>query len=108
MIVYGFGSDADFHYLIREIDQGIRIIIHPGFPVDHPGDTTLRAFCDGDHTSAPKSFLACDCDIVDETDMLIATPATKKETRGTWYTINYSRKQKKERVIVYPDGAIGE
>jgi hypothetical protein len=25
------GSDADFHHFIREIDQGIRIIIHPGF-----------------------------------------------------------------------------
>jgi hypothetical protein len=25
------GSDADFHHFIIEIDQGIRIIIHPGF-----------------------------------------------------------------------------
>jgi hypothetical protein len=58
--------------------------------------------------SEPKSFFARNRDIVDETDMLIATPATKKETGGTWYTINYSRKQKKQRVIVYPDGSIGE
>jgi hypothetical protein len=56
----------------------------------------------------PKSFFARNRDIVDETDMLIATLATKKETGGTWYTINYSRKQKKHRVIVYPDGSIGE
>jgi hypothetical protein len=89
------GSDADFHHLIREIDPAICIIIHPGFPANHPDDTTLRAFCEGDHTSAPNSFLARNRDIVDETDMLIATPATKKEMGGTWYTINYSRKQKK-------------
>jgi hypothetical protein len=101
------GSDADFHHFIREIDQGIRII-HPGFAASHPDDTTLRAFCEGDYTSEPKSFFARNRDIVDETDMLIATPATKKETGGTWYTINYSRKQKKHRLIVYPDGSIGE
>jgi hypothetical protein len=73
-----------------------------------PISYSLRAFCTGDHTSEPKSFLARNRDIVDETDMLIATPATKKETGGTWYTINYSRKQKKKRMIVYPDGSIGE
>src|SRR5205085_1503292 len=98
----------DFHYFITEIDQGIRIIIDPGFPANHPDDTTLRAFCDGDHTSEPKSFLARNRDIVDETDIWIATPATTKETGSTWYTINDSRKQKKNRVIVYPDGSIGE
>jgi hypothetical protein len=102
------GSDADFHQLIREIDQAIRIIIHPGFPASLPDDTTLRAFCEGDQTSEPKSFFARNRDIVDETDMLIATPATRKETGGTWYTINYSRKQKRHRMIVYPDGSIGE
>jgi hypothetical protein len=102
------GSDAEFHQLIRQIEPAIHIIIHPGFPANHPDDTSLRAFCDGDHTSAPKSFFARNRDIVDETDMLISTPATKEETGGTWYTINYSRKQKKHRVIVYPDGAIRE
>jgi hypothetical protein len=100
------GSDADFHHLIREIDPAIRII-HPGFPANHSDDTTLRAFCEGDHTSEAKSFFARNRDIVDETDLLIATPTTKKETGGTWYTINYSRRQKKQRVIVYPDCSIG-
>jgi hypothetical protein len=84
------GSDADFHHFIREIDQGIRIIIHLCIPANHPDDTTLRAFCKGDHTSEPKSFFARNRDIVDETDMLIATPAIKKETGETWYTINYN------------------
>jgi hypothetical protein len=102
------GSDADFHHFIREIDQAIRIITHPGFHAKYSDDTTLRAFCEGNHTSEAKSVLARNRDIVDETHMLIATPATKKETGGTWYTINYSRKQKKERMIVYPDGSIGE
>jgi len=43
------GSNADFHHFIREIDQRIRIIIHPGFLANLPDDTTLRALCDGDH-----------------------------------------------------------
>jgi hypothetical protein len=76
------GSDADFHHYIRETDPAIRIIIHPGFPANHPDDTTLRAFCEGDHTSAPKSFFARNRDIVAETDMLIATLAMMKETGG--------------------------
>jgi hypothetical protein len=84
------GSDADFHHFIREIDPAIRIIIHPGFPANHPDDTTLRAFCEGDYTSEAKSFFARNRDIVDETDMLIATPAIKKETGETWYTIHYN------------------
>jgi hypothetical protein len=71
------GSDADFHQFIREVDPAIHIIIHPGFHAKYPDDTALRAFCEGDHTSAPKSFLARNRDIVDETDIWIATPATK-------------------------------
>jgi hypothetical protein len=74
----------------------------------HPNDTTLRAFCESDPTSEAKSFLAHNREIIDETDMLIATPATQKEMGSTGYTINYSRKQKKHRGIVYPDGSIGE
>jgi len=38
----------------------------------------------------------------------VASRCNEKETGSTWYTINYSRKQKKHRVIVYPDGSIGE
>jgi hypothetical protein len=50
------GSDADFHHFIREIDPRIRIVIDPGFHARYPDDTTLRAFCDGDHTSAPPEL----------------------------------------------------
>jgi hypothetical protein len=81
------GNDADFHHFIREIIR----IIHPGFLENHPDDTTLRAFCEGDHTSEAKLFFARNRDIVVETDIWIATPATKKEMGDTWYTITESR-----------------
>jgi hypothetical protein len=93
---------------IRENEPAIRFLIHPAFPANHPDDTTWRAFCEGDTTSKPKALLACNRDILDETDIWIATPAMKKEMSGNWYTINYSRKQEKPRLIVYPNGSIGE
>jgi hypothetical protein len=43
-------------------------------------------------------LFACNRNIIDETDILTATPATKRKTGGTRYTINDSRKQKKRQI----------
>jgi hypothetical protein len=122
-------SSLWIHYIVNSIPEGSTVT--PSGVINYwnftPEDVTLNFFstsknllysvlrnqelfffCEGDHTSEPKSFFARNRDIIDETDIWIATPATKKETGGTWYTINDSRKQKKQRVIVYPDGSIGE
>lgn len=102
------GSDADFHNIIRGISPKIMIITHPGFPAKDPKDLSLRAYCRSDNATAAKSFFVRNRDIVDVTELLIATPASKKETGGTWFTINYSRQLNKKRIIIYPDGSLGE
>jgi hypothetical protein len=96
------GADKDFHDIFN--NKNLRIIIHP------PNDNKMRAFCKSDNILQPKKFLDRNHDIVNNTDMLIAFPSTKNEIlrSGTWATIRYARKQKKNILIVYPDGNYSE
>jgi hypothetical protein len=104
------GSDAQFHFLMRCFDEDIPIIGHPGFSAKSPDDTINRAFCGVDETREAKSHFARNRDIVNESDILIATPPTMNElpNGGTWYTINYARKVGKPRIIIWPDGSVNE
>jgi hypothetical protein len=94
------GADEQSHYLIRAIDKNIAIHIHP------PVDTDLQAKMPADVYYDPKTHFARNRDIVDATDMLIATPYTqRRESKGgTWYTINYALKMGKPALIIWPDG----
>jgi hypothetical protein len=94
------GADAEAHIIAMRL--GIRIVIHP------PVDDKHRAFCKGEHEMRePKTHFARNRDIVNETQLLIATPWSTGELDygGTWYTINYGRKQKAPVIIVWPDGS---
>ncbi len=92
------GADEDSHYIARLL--GMKIILHP------PEKTGLRAYCKADEERKPKGYIARDHDIVDEVELLIATPNKKKEVlrSGTWATIRYARKTGKHILIIYPDG----
>lgn len=93
------GADAESHDLVRHTDS--KIVIHP------PVKDDLRAFKKGDEERTPKTYFARNRDIVNESDVLLATPFTAEETQGgTWYTINYCVKQKKKVYIVLPSGEI--
>ena len=96
------GADAEFHEIVRQNFPTIKIVIHP------PINPKFRAFCDGDEERKPKDYLARNRDIVDETDILIACPAQKKEIlrSGTWATVRYARKKKKFILIIFPDGSL--
>lgn len=60
-----------------------------------------------DEKREPLPYLARNCVIVDEADILLACPKGPEEQRsGTWATVRYARKQNKRIVIVYPDGTI--
>lgn len=75
-------------------------------PIIHPPDSSrLRAYCHG-IVLPIKPNLERNRNIVDETDVLIATPQGFKEEKrsGTWHTIRYARKRSKPVVIIYPDG----
>jgi hypothetical protein len=53
----------------------------------------------------PKPYLERNHDIVDESDVLIATPGQVNEVRrsGTWATIRYARKQDTTVLLVLPE-----
>lgn len=98
------GADANFHQLIRELTRDVWIVGHP------PILTKARAYCTFDEEREPGEYHARDRNIVNETDMLIATPkGTSEELRsGTWTTVRYARSISKPILLVWLDGSITE
>lgn len=97
------GADGEAHYLIREALPRCNIIIHP------PIDPAHRAWCEGDIELVPQPYLKRDYRIVNDSDVMIATPKGMKEEgrgSGTWATIRCAKKRMRELYIVYPDGSI--
>lgn len=96
------GADSDAHDIARSL--GLVLCGHP------PTVVQLRAFKDCDMLSRAKPYLERDRIIVDETELLIATPAEytrpDKPRGGTWYTLTYGEKRNKPVIIVYRDGRI--
>jgi len=80
---------------------GFKIVIHP------PKNPKQRAFCKGHETREEKEYLVRDHDIVDECDLLIVVPKTRKEElrSGTWATVRYARKQGKQYSTIFPQEA---
>ncbi|MHA1286395.1 MAG: hypothetical protein ACTSPB_03210 [Candidatus Thorarchaeota archaeon] len=100
------GADEDFHRISE--CMGYKIIIHP------PKNSRYRAYCGGPfrptHVLPEKDYLDRNRDIVDASDVLIATPNSYRERirSGTWYTIRYAGRRGKRVIIVYPSGCIDE
>lgn len=102
------GSDAQADKFAREL--GCRIVIHP------PINTKNQANCaqQGDKVCEPKEYGERDYDIVDETEILVATPTfgqifvgkisiyTERVRSGTWMTIRYARKSATMIFILEP------
>lgn len=95
------GADAQAARIAKDI--GYYLICLPGHPKDKT-NTMFRAFTDfNDEVREPKPFIARDHDIVNESDLLVATPVGEEEIRsGTWTTIRYARKKKKPIEIIMP------
>mgnify|MGYP001599269124 CR=1 FL=1 len=98
------GSDEQFHRMISSI-YNLHIVIHP------PTDPRKRAFSedfDFENTIEIRptlQYLKRNKAIVNECDILIATPSGKEKLRsGTWSTVRYARAKKKNIVIIFPDG----
>lgn len=92
------GSDAQFH----DLCENYPIYIHP------PVKKELRAFKQSNNILPEQSYLVRNKHIVDQTDLLIATPPVDYEIKsgGTWFTITYARKRNKKIIIIYPNGNI--
>jgi hypothetical protein len=95
-----YGADLQANDLAVHYDM--RIILHP------PDDPKGRAFCASHESREQKPYLDRNHDIVDETDILIACPNTTKEVQrsGTWATIRYAERKKKDILLIYPSGRI--
>jgi hypothetical protein len=92
------GADHDFHSIATYLDIPIK-----GHP---PTDSKLRAFCPFKEAAEEKGYLDRNKDIVNESDLLLATPkeASEQWRGGTWSTIRYAKKNKKSVIIVWPNG----
>jgi len=94
------GADAEAHDIIKKED--ISIHIHPPEKNDH------RAYKKGSAKMWEKrDYLARNKDIVEATEILIATPKGNEVLRsGTWATIRYAKKNDKIIYIIMPDGNV--
>ena len=98
------GADKQFHELLESLKVphivNQKIIIHP------PIKNIKRAFCKSDFILEPKDYLDRNKDIVNASEILIATPKEFEEQlrSGTWSTIRYCTKQKKQAFIIFPNG----
>lgn len=84
-------------------DLNRKIMLHP------PHKDTYRAFIDyADVVCETRGYLERDQDMVECSELLIATPQTYNEQRrsGTWTTIRYARKLRMKIIIILPDGTV--
>lgn len=95
------GADASFHDVCVHVG-GIGIYIHP------PTNPRKRAWKSGAVTYPVKPYLDRNQDIVDASDLLIATPGEFIEQlrSGTWATVRRARKRHIPILFVFPDGTI--
>lgn len=102
---HGLCIGADEQAAVIAHALGYRVVAHPGYSPKNPDNTMYRSdFTGSDETREAKPFIARDRDIVDETDRMVAAPRSQQEeTRsGTWTTVRYARKKKREIDMVYP------
>jgi hypothetical protein len=94
------GADKQANDFVFAIYKGkAKIVIHP------PVNPAKRAWCNTwDDMRPQRDYLKRNHDLVNETDLLIATPKEANEVvrSGTWSTIRYARKQNKEVMIIAP------
>jgi len=99
------GADIDFHHLAKEIHY--EVIGHPGQGMDGSCYTRGVAFCD--EVMPAKYYFERDKDIVNASDVMLATPKSHEVIRsGTWTTVRYARKVNKPIYIVMPEGDVVE
>lgn len=94
------GADEQFHLIMAELIGSDKIQIHP------PENPSKRAWCKSPNIWPEKPYLVRNKLIVDNCDLLIATPAGEEEElrSGTWSTVRYARRLGKPIVLIRPSG----
>lgn len=100
------GCDEQAFKVVRRLHPNVYMEVHP------PSNKSMRAYCRPWQgcgvVHPPRPYLTRNHDIVDATDLLIATPNSMEEklNSGTWATIRYARKAQKPIVCIFPDGTL--
>jgi hypothetical protein len=94
------GSDDEAHDIA--VSVGLLPFIHP------PRNSSKRAWKSSPNIAETREYLVRNHDIVNQTDMLIATPDGYKEKlrSGTWATIRYARSIHKLIYLVWLNGDV--
>lgn len=81
------GADFDAATIVWSVERYIEIVSHP------PLSQFYRAWAPAHRSMPAKPYLDRNRDIVDATDILIATPGENEEQvrSGTWSTVRYAR-----------------
>jgi len=98
------GADAEAHDIVHRTTNAY-IYIHP------PTNDAYQAHKIGNFNHPPKPYLERNHDIVDESNILIATPGQMQEKlrSGTWATIRYAKYAKKVMIpiiFIWPNGTV--
>lgn len=95
------GADSEIHKIAA--DRRIHVAIHP------PKKSADRAYCAANEIREEAAFMVRNRAIVDETDVLMATPSGGQPdapNAGTWRTIRYANSVGKPTIIVMPNGEL--
>jgi hypothetical protein len=90
------GCDAEAHRVARAL--GYRIEIRP------PANLKMRAYCEGDVIHPPKTYAHRNWDIIEQCDVLLATPGAS--SKGTIMTMKFALKAGKPRYVFWPNGQV--
>lgn len=93
------GADQQIAEMARTMNY--TLVCHP------PIWPVYRAFVASDEMRAEKEYHPRNRDIVDETELLLATPKTQRPTvkSGTWYTVGYAQSLGRPVTLIFPDGS---
>lgn len=102
------GSDMEAHIIALHNLKAPNVIIHPPSNDKHRAYSHVYAKHHNTEVRRTKPYLDRNIDIVNESELMIATPGEDHEVRrsGTWATIRYTRRRKIPLVIIYPCGKV--
>jgi len=96
------GADEQAARIAKRL--GFRVVAHPGLIRDPKNMKYRSEFAENDETRPEKPTIERDRDIVDEVELMLATPPTREELlrSGTWTTVRYARKVGRTVELVLP------
>jgi hypothetical protein len=106
------GADEEFdNTVVTTLKQDTVIrVIHPPVDTEHQANMAAKnnGFYKETIISVPQTHLKRNRNVVEATDILIATPEQESDPGwgGTWYTYNHARKHDKPTYLIQPSGNV--